>query len=65
MNADWRLIILLVLAVAFMVSAIPHSSPPVYIEDNFVAFDAAEVFGLPVSEYECLEPSPLDKMPVF
>ncbi len=66
MKADWRLVILLALAVIFMVGAIPHSSPqPLYIEDNFIAFDTAEVFDLPVLEDECVEPSPLDKTPVF
>jgi hypothetical protein len=66
MKADWRLIVLLALAVAFMVSAIPHSSPPpVYIEGNFIAFDTSEVFGTPVLEDECFEPSPIGKTPVF
>jgi len=65
MKADWRLIILLALAVIFMVGAIPHSPQPLYIEDNFIAFDTAEVFDLPVLEDECVEPSPLDKTPVF
>lgn len=66
MKADWRLVILLVLAVVFMVSAIPQTpTQPLYIEDNFIAFDTAKVFDLPVLEDECFEPSPLDKMPAF
>jgi hypothetical protein len=66
MKADWRLIILLILAAVFMVSAIQqHSSQPLYIEDNFIAFDTAKVFDLPALEDECFEPSPLDKMPPF
>jgi hypothetical protein len=66
MKADFRLIILLVLAVVFMGSAVQQPSPqPLYIEDNFIEFNTAEVFDLPVLEQECFEPSPLDKTPVF
>jgi hypothetical protein len=66
MKADWRLIILLVLAVVFMASAIHHPvQQEVSIEGSFIAFDKAQVFDIPSIEEECQAPSPIDKMPVF
>ncbi len=66
MKADWRLIMLLALAIVFAASAMqPQPRQPVYIEGNFIAFDTAEVFGMPVLEDECFEPSPVGSSPVF
>ncbi|MEM3154833.1 MAG: hypothetical protein QW165_04705 [Candidatus Woesearchaeota archaeon] len=66
MSADLRLIVLFGLAVLFMVGAIANSAPreaDVDIQDSFIAFDAAEVFDLPILEEECVaEPSPLSRI---
>jgi hypothetical protein len=67
MKADWRLIVLLALAIVFTASAIqPQPRQPVYIEGNFIDFDTAEVFDMPILEEDCLEePSPLYPLPAL
>ena len=67
MKADWRLIILLALAIVFMVSAMQQpASQEVSIEGDFIEFNTAEVFDLPIIEEECLEPvSPLSRLPAL
>ena len=66
MKPDWRLIILLVLAIVFASSAMqPQPSQPVCIEGNFIAFDTGKVFNISTFEDDCQEPSYIDKMPAF
>ncbi len=63
-QVDYRLVILLLLAIAFWFSAMQMrvgvvSAPePIVIEDNFIDFDYEQVFNLPAEE-GCLEESSL------
>ena len=63
MKVDFRLVILLLLAVAFLFSSMRQHDVqtmvvPVVIEGDFIDFDYEEIFNLP-AEGACLEESSL------
>ncbi len=69
-RVDFRLVLLLIIAVIFLYSAVQKNAVTtnsVYsIEGDFIEFNTAEVFDLPVIESDCLEESsPLSRSQVL
>jgi len=70
-NVDWKLVLLLVLAFAFLHSSMNKETAanienPVVIEGDFVDFDYGKVFKVPVIPAACVEgPSSLDRSPIL
>ncbi len=68
-RVDFRLVLLLIIAVIFLCSAVQKSAIPIepaVVEESFIQFDTSEIFDLPVIESDCLEESSLpSRLPVL